>query len=98
MRLLLSGIIGKQNSGLYPQVFQAAPKPSLLQFAVEVLQNTDGTKYVSAHLGDNDVILGGCSQTKCDIETFKTFLSSVATKDVTTECSAKTQRSFQMYQ
>jgi hypothetical protein len=36
MRLLLSGIMGKQNRAQYPQVFQTPPKPSL-QFAVEVI-------------------------------------------------------------
>jgi hypothetical protein len=88
MRMLLSGLMGKANRAANPQVFDAAPKPSL-QFAIEVIQNTDGTKVVKAHLGDNDVVLGGCSNTPCNIEAFKAYLTTVATKDVPTECSAK---------
>lgn len=89
MRLLLSGMMGKANRQQYPQVFQTAPKPSL-QFALEVLQNTDGTKSVTAHLSDVDIVLGGCSNTKCDINTFKNYLKTVATQDVPTVCNAKT--------
>jgi len=52
-----------------------------------VVLNNDGTKSVMAHLGDNDIVLGGCTSTKCDIETFKTYLASVATIDVPTVCN-----------
>jgi hypothetical protein len=92
MRMLLSGLMGKDNRAQYPQVFQTAPKPSL-QFAIEVVQNNDGTKYVSAHLGDNDVILGGCANVKCDINAFVGYLQKVATLDVPTVCAAKMQMS-----
>ena len=36
MRQILSGLVGATNRGLYPQVFQTAPKASL-QFAIEVI-------------------------------------------------------------
>ena len=88
MRQILSGLVGKFNRAAYPQVFQTAPTPSL-HFAIEVILNSDGTKSVSAHLGDNDIILGGCTKTKCDIELFKTYLTSVATMEVPTVCNAK---------
>jgi hypothetical protein len=91
MRQLLSGVIGKTNRAQYPQVFQTAPKPSL-QFAIEVILNNDGTKSVAAHLGDNDIILGGCTTAKCDLEAFKTYLTSVATLDVPTVCATKQSR------
>jgi hypothetical protein len=79
--------MGKLNRAQYPQVFQTAPKPSL-QFALEVIQNNDGTKSVAAHLSDVDIVLGGCGTTKCDINTFKTYLKSVATQDVPTVCGS----------
>ena len=87
MRLLLSGIMGKQNRAQYPQVFQTAPKPSL-QFAIEVIQNNDGTKTVAAHLSDVDIVLGGCGTTKCDISAFSGYLKTVATQDVPTVCAS----------
>lgn len=94
MRLLLSGIMGKQNRAQYPQVFQTAPKPSL-QFAVEVIQNNDGTKSVAAHLSDVDIVLGGCGSTKCDISAFNGYLKSVANQDVPSMCAGpKTSRAF----
>lgn len=96
MRMLVSALMGKTNRGLYPQVLQAPPKPSL-HFAIEVILNNDGTKTVSAHLGDNDFVLGGCANTKCDIETFKTYLASVATLDVPTVCSNGSKKNLSMY-
>ena len=96
MRMLLSGLVGSTNRGLYPQVFQAEPKPSL-QFAIEIVQNTDNTKYVQAHLGDKDLILGGCTSVKCDIETFKTYLASVAKLDVPTVCASQLNK-MELYQ
>ena len=51
-----------------------------------------------AHLGDNDIVLGGCADTKCDIETFKTYLSSVAKIDVPTTCGVTKQYRMQFYQ
>lgn len=95
MRMLLSGLMGKDNRAQYPQVFQTAPKPSL-QFALEVTVNTDGTKYVSAHLSDVDVVLGGCANTKgCDINAFKAYLAKVATMDVPTVCNPKSSSFYQ---
>ena len=96
MRMLISALMGKANRAQYPQVLQAAPKPSL-HFAVEVILNSDGTKTVSAHLGDNDFILGGCGNTKCDIETFKAYLTSVATLDVPTVCNGNNKKNLSMY-
>ena len=96
MRQILSGLVGSANRAQYPQVFQTAPKASL-QFAIEVVQNNDGTRYVQAHLGDTDILLGGCSNVKCDIETVKTYLASVATLDVPTVCNSKTS-SIHLYQ
>lgn len=93
MRMLLSGLMGKDNRAKYPQVFQTAPKPSL-QFALEVIINNDGTKSVAAHLSDVDIVLGGCTSTKgCDINTFKQYLAKVATIDVPTVCSANSSSS-----
>lgn len=97
MRQLLSALMGKTNRAQFPQVFQTAPKPSL-QFAIEVIQNNDGTKSVAAHLGDNDIVLGGCANTKCDIELFKTYLASVATIDVPTVCNGSKKQNMQFYQ
>jgi len=94
MRLLLSGLMGKENRAQYPQVFQTVPKPSL-QFALEVVLNNDGTKTVAAHLSDVDIVLGGCTNTKgCDINAFKQYLAKVATLDVPTVCAAKSSRMF----
>jgi hypothetical protein len=71
-------------------VFQTAPKPSL-QFALEVIQNNDGTKSVAAHLSDVDIVLGGCGNTKCDINKFKTYLQNVATLDVPKVCGGQSK-------
>jgi hypothetical protein len=89
MRMLLSGLMGKENRAQYPQIFQTVPKPSL-QFAFEVIVNNDGTKSVAAHLSDVDIVLGGCTNTKgCDINSFKQYLNKVATMDVPTVCNPK---------
>jgi hypothetical protein len=89
MRMLLSGLMGKDNRAQYPQIFQTVPKPSL-QFAFEVIVNTDGTKTVAAHLSDVDIVLGGCTNTKgCDINAFKQYLNKVANMDVPTVCNPK---------
>jgi hypothetical protein len=50
---------------------------------------------VQAHLGDNDIVLGGCTNTKCDIEAFKTYLATVATIDVPTACANKQMQLYQ---
>ena len=97
MRLLLSGIMGKQNRAQYPQVFQTPPKPSL-QFAVEVIQNNDGTKSVAAHISDVDIVLGGCGSTKCDISAFNGYLKTVANIDVPAQCAGPKQSARSFYQ
>jgi hypothetical protein len=55
------------------------------------VNSADGTKTVTAHLSDVDIVLGGCTSTKgCDINTFKQYLNKVATIDVPTVCNPKT--------
>lgn len=93
LRLILSGLMGKQNAEQsYLLSTSSAPSSSL---TLELIQGNDGTLTVEGHFNDEPIQLGGCtSTTGCLASSFLTYLESVTKiTDVAAACKGTTPSS-----